>query len=151
MFCLLPKTSETNHGTKEPPDPATWSSSMVTARKWLHQCLEGHKRCRATQWSESSNTPTRLLQIGQPSAEEICLLLYPQREGIKIQYATLSHCWGTSYSLKLTSTSLQRLLKGIPISELGQTFQDAIFTAQSLGIQFIWIDSLCIFQDSRED
>jgi hypothetical protein len=125
---------------------------MVSARKWLHRCLESHNRCRSAQWSElTNNIPTRLLQIGQPSVEKIRLLLHPKREVINIQYATLSHCWGTSHVLRLTSATLQSLQEGIAISELGQTFQDAIFMARSLGIQFIWIDSLCIFQDSRED
>ena len=96
-------------------------------------------------------SPTRLLQIGQPSGEKIRLLLNPKREGTKVQYATLSHCWGNSHILKLTSKSLKYLQEGIAISELGQTFQDAIFTAGSLGIQFIWIDSLCILQDSGQD
>jgi hypothetical protein len=139
-------------GTEEPSDFGSWSSSMVSARKWLHGCLESHDRCRSAQWSGSiNNLPTRLIQIGQPSVQKIRLLLHPKREGINIQYATLSHCWGNSHVLRLTSTTLQSLQEGIAISELGQTFQDAIFAARSLGIQFIWIDSLCILQDSRED
>ena len=99
----------------------------------------------------TDHSPTRLLQIGRPSGEKIRLLLDPEREGTHVQYATLSHCWGDSHVLKLTSKSLKHLQEGIAISELGQTFQDAIFTAESLGIQFIWIDSLCILQDSRQD
>ncbi|KAF8850026.1 HET-domain-containing protein [Acephala macrosclerotiorum] len=151
-FCLQPMRKAGSHlGTEEPSDPS-WTSSMILARKWLHRCLESHNRCLSAQTSGLTNfIPTRLLQIGEPSADKIRLLLYPDRAGIEIQYTTLSHCWGTSHVLKLTSTSLQRLQGGIAISDLGQTFQDAIFTARSLGIQFIWIDSLCIFQDSRED
>ena len=95
--------------------------------------------------------PTRLLHIGQPSREKIRLLLNPKREGTEFQYATLSHCWGDSHVSKLTSKSLYQLQEGIAISELGQTFQDAIFAAGTLGIQFIWIDSLCILQDSARD
>jgi hypothetical protein len=125
---------------------------MICATKWLSQCLESHGRCQTAHSSGSTSyTPTRLLQIGQPSSEKIRLLLRPQPEGTKLQYATLSHCWGASSVLRLTTISFQRLEKGIAISELGQTFQDAIFTARSLGIQLLWIDSLCIFQDSRED
>jgi len=30
---------------------------------------------------------------------------------------------------------------------LPQNFEDAIFVAQSLGIDFLWINSLCIIQD----
>ena len=125
---------------------------MVSVRKWLDECLESHERCRSAPWSTLvNNLPTRLIQIGQPSVQKIRLLLHPKREGTTIRYATLSHCWGISPILRLTSTTLRSLQEGIAISELGQTFQDAVFAARSLGIQFIWIDSLCILQDSQED
>ncbi|KAH8600698.1 heterokaryon incompatibility protein-domain-containing protein, partial [Bisporella sp. PMI_857] len=34
---------------------------------------------------------------------------------------------------------------------LPKTFQDTILVAQRLNISYIWIDSLCIIQDSAED
>ena len=108
-----------------------------------------HSTCQRSRSTDYS--PTRLLYIGQPSREKIRLLINPKREGTQVQYATLSHCWGDSHISKLTSESFYQLQEGIAISELGQTFQDAIFTAESLGIQFIWIDSLCILQDSAQD
>ena len=37
------------------------------------------------------------------------------------------------------------------MSTLPKTFQDAIVMARRLGARYIWIDSLCIFQDSRDD
>ena len=125
---------------------------MSSAKMWLHQCLEKHDRCRSTlSFGLGNRYPTRLLQIGQPGEDKIRLLLHPGREEIKTQYATVSHCWGRSHLLRLTSESLPRLEEGIAISELGQTFQDAIFVSRSLGIPLLWIDSLCIFQDSRDD
>ncbi|KAL8920432.1 MAG: hypothetical protein Q9172_004504 [Xanthocarpia lactea] len=39
----------------------------------------------------------------------------------------------------------------VPIKSLGQTLQDAISVACSMGIQYIWIDALCIIQDSATD
>jgi hypothetical protein len=41
--------------------------------------------------------------------------------------------------------------KCIRFSELPQTFQDAVTIAKNLGIEYLWIDSLCIIQDSIED
>ncbi|KAK3357256.1 hypothetical protein B0T25DRAFT_450762, partial [Lasiosphaeria hispida] len=37
---------------------------------------------------------------------------------------------------------------GIAVSSLPRTFRDAILTIQSLGQKYIWIDTLCIVQDS---
>jgi len=39
----------------------------------------------------------------------------------------------------------------ILISELPKTFREAISVVRHLGIEFIWIDSLSIIQDSKED
>ncbi|KAI4201731.1 MAG: hypothetical protein LQ350_003085 [Teloschistes chrysophthalmus] len=41
--------------------------------------------------------------------------------------------------------------RGIPLSGLPRTFQDAIFVTRKLGVRFLWIDSLCIIQNSPAD
>ena len=43
------------------------------------------------------------------------------------------------------------MLQAINFSHLPQTFRDAMEVAQRLGIRYLWIDSLCIIQDSVED
>jgi hypothetical protein len=40
---------------------------------------------------------------------------------------------------------------GIPVSSLATTFQDAIDITLKLGLEFIWIDSLCIVQNDPEE
>ena len=47
--------------------------------------------------------------------------------------------------------SREEFMAGIPSSELPQTFQDAISVTRRLQIRYLWIDSLCILQDSPED
>ena len=65
---------------------------------------------------------------------------------------TLSHCWGKSEFLKLTKATSQRLRDGFSRADtLSKTFQDAITICQKLEVKYLWIDSLCIFQDSPED
>ena len=51
----------------------------------------------------------------------------------------------------LTDETKDQLTGGISTSILSQTFRDAISVAKYLEIQYIWIDSLCIFQDSKQD
>ena len=41
--------------------------------------------------------------------------------------------------------------KEIMWTALSKTFQDAITTTQELGIRYLWIDSICILQDDKED
>ena len=74
-----------------------------------------------------------------------------------VRYAALSHCWGSprpailgSYPRTLRE-NVQQLINGIDIRLLPQNFQDAIFVARTLQIQYVWIDALCIIQDDRAD
>ncbi|KAF3809524.1 hypothetical protein GCG54_00012808, partial [Colletotrichum gloeosporioides] len=56
-------------------------------------------------------------------------------------YVALSHCWGHHQPAKTTKATL----------DLPKTFQDAITVTRALGIDFIWVDSLCIIQDDPDD
>ncbi|TDZ33247.1 hypothetical protein C8035_v011713 [Colletotrichum spinosum] len=51
----------------------------------------------------------------------------------------------------LLRENMDVLLAGVPLSTLPRTFQDIIELAASLDIYHVWIDSLCIIQDSKED
>lgn len=64
---------------------------------------------------------------------------------------TLSHCWGKRQIITTTVENLEAHKQAIPISALSRTFQDAIAVTQSMGFRYLWIDSLCIIQDSPED
>ncbi|PMD19341.1 heterokaryon incompatibility, partial [Hyaloscypha hepaticicola] len=37
------------------------------------------------------------------------------------------------------------------LATLPKTFQDAVLITRDLGVRYLWIDSLCIIQDSDED
>jgi Heterokaryon incompatibility protein (HET) len=64
---------------------------------------------------------------------------------------TLSYCWGGRYDAMLTSVTLDGYQSVIPVNSLPKTLQDAIHITQWFDIRFIWIDSLCILQDSVAD
>lgn len=70
-------------------------------------------------------------------------------------YVTLSHCWGQSQHYTLNPDTAADLRVGIKIDKLPNTFKDAIsFASQLYGVGWIWIDSLCIYQegpDSKAD
>ncbi|KAI0187086.1 heterokaryon incompatibility protein-domain-containing protein, partial [Xylaria flabelliformis] len=93
--------------------------------------------------------PTRVIDVGTKDTAPKLL----ESRGRRAKYVTLSHCWGNGeYTpLRTTEASLSGHYNEIPWTKLGQTFQDAILITRELGIQFIWIDSLCIIQDSPSD
>lgn len=77
----------------------------------------------------------------------------------KYEYATLSHRWGLPDPAKLSHEendlekriSIRKFELGIPISSLPQTFRDAILIVVKSGLEYLWIDSLCILQDKTVD
>lgn len=70
------------------------------------------------------------------------------------QYFTPSHRWGlqtSSEPIKLTRTTEGELTRGLNVSKLPKTFQDAVDVTRRLGKAFLWIDSLCIMQEDQDD
>lgn len=96
--------------------------------------------------------PDRVLEIlDMESTETISLRLLETGGSETGAYIAFSHRWGGSLSLKTTKSTLLRRIEGFTLADLPRTFRDAVLVAKALGIRYIWIDSLCIIQDDRED
>lgn len=68
------------------------------------------------------------------------------------RYTTLSHCWGsTGPSLKLLQGNIAEFRTAVPWEPLPLTFKDAMVAFHKLGLRYIWIDALCIIQDSSQN
>lgn len=66
-------------------------------------------------------------------------------------YVALSHVWGGEISYKLKMKLLEGWTRSIDVNELPRIFQDAITVTRNLGLRYLWIDALCIVQDSPKD
>lgn len=51
----------------------------------------------------------------------------------------------------LTRDTLESFLDYIPREKLARTFKDAIDATRQLGLDFVWIDALCIIQKEPKD
>jgi hypothetical protein len=94
----------------------------------------------------------RVLDVGTPSKPSLSLHI-TEDSSLKSPYITLSHCWGNPklQIKRLSNANISQFTNLIDDAELPKTFQDAIAIARRLGVRFLWIDSLCIIQDSVED
>ncbi|RBR25156.1 uncharacterized protein FIESC28_02064 [Fusarium coffeatum] len=124
------------------------SLALQKTSRALQNCLENHS-CAP---KPNQFMPTRLIQIRIINDQYAAFLV----QGVDLKpYVTLSHCWGPSFPpwAKTTESNLESRLSsdGIPWEELPQTFRDAIITTKRLGFEYIWIDALCIIQDSPAD
>lgn len=69
-------------------------------------------------------------------------------------YLALSHRWGSLPKYQPFCTlrnNVEHFHERIEFDALPETFKDAVRLARLLDIRCLWIDSLCIIQDSEED
>lgn len=125
------------------------NGSSAECIKWAVECLdncnENHGRCRK---DLDSVLPYRLIDVGDDSKDPHLLINDKKARG---KYIALSHCWGGQSPLCLTSNTLVKFERGIPSKDIPSTFRDAIQICRLLSVKYIWIDSLCIIQDSTKD
>ncbi|RYP44874.1 hypothetical protein DL768_008709 [Monosporascus sp. mg162] len=116
---------------------------------WVQTCLTDHALCGM---GEPTSLPTRLLHLGDDLADDTpnIKLIEPSTE-LRERYVALSHSWGKEQPLRTTTATLEDHKAGIPFARLPKTFQDAVSITRRLGIRHLWIDSLCIIQDSSDD
>jgi hypothetical protein len=117
---------------------------MALASDWMKDCIANHPMCS----SPSTLLPSRVIKVG---SEQVDPALHITGGDDCAQYAALSHCWGDSHVLTTTTTTIEDRKQGLLMTSLPKTFSDAIIITRRLGIEYLWIDSLCILQDSSED
>ena len=122
------------------------------------ECVTQHKGCRSLMEQSSKSKgqwiPTRLVHVGEDTIDRHPRLFEHKREkmiGDPGRYIALSHCWGKNQIITTTSATYEERRRRILWTELSKTFQDAITVTRALGIEYIWIDSLCIIQDDEQD
>jgi len=126
------------------------SQSLRLVKEWLDRCVKTHTTCRT---SAARQLPSRLLHIaGRGQETEVQLVRTDTLPvGADVRYVALSYCWGSQSTQKLTVSTEKSLVQGVKARSLPQTIKDAIAVASELGLSWIWVDSLCIIQDSAED
>lgn len=128
--------------------------SMQQVCKWATRCDQTHtEKCRRR---DDQFVPTRLIDVGNPDAPPSWppgSLKLVEFEPADVQrYVTLSHCWGRKDFARLLASNLEEYKTyGIQWSEIcrNTNFRDAIEVTRRLNVRYIWIDSLCIIQDSE--
>ena len=134
--------------------------SLELACNWVKTCVDSHAVCRDEPSSRSNGIepaytagdwyPTRLLYVGSTGDNEI-RLISSQNTELEGPYITLSHCWGGVVPLRLLVSNKPELERSILPNSLPRTFADAVKVTRRLGVRYLWIDSLCIIQDSPDD
>ncbi|KAH8688328.1 heterokaryon incompatibility protein-domain-containing protein [Ilyonectria robusta] len=134
--------------------PGTLPSSNLTVlaeqvKSWMSECEKGHKDCKTL---TQGILPRRVVQIIAGSKPGSCRVrLCEPSPSRQAPYICLSHCWGKQQIIVTKKGNVAKHMDEILWGQLSATFQDAIDFSCRIGVEFIWIDSLCIIQDSTAD
>lgn len=125
-------------------------SSWNRAVDWIAECLQTHELCKQRTSTERFH-PTRLIDVESLENPNEVRLVNSSTDEVSGDYVALSYRWGVSSALQLTSATLGPFRTGVSTDQLPQTVQDAILIARRLKIKYLWVDALCIVQDSPDD
>lgn len=121
-----------------------------TIASWVSRCSSEHSKCNFV-LPRKQPKPTRLLEIRKENEDLKVQLL--ERIGIpeECRYVALSYRWDADSTTLLSRTNIKDFKKDVPVSSLPKIFQDVFHVSIALGLSHVWIDSLCILQDSSDD
>jgi heterokaryon incompatibility protein (HET) len=139
----LLKSAQLGHPSLPPPGSP---EQYKLLRYWLQLCDTHHDHGRSrSQQEHNLRMPTRLIYMGRSE------LRLETSHSSSVRYAALSHRWGDGPPFCTLDSNLDELCREIPFELLPRNFQDAIRVTRSLGLSYLWIDSLCIIQKNEED
>lgn len=133
------------------------AEALSVLEGWVNECVADHEECRWPKFSRGKEEetkpelPTRVIDVGTDADGATVRLV--ETKGRRDHYAALSHCWGppTKQPLCTLKATFLQHLAGIPVSSLPKTFRDAVAITRLLNLRYLWIDSLCIIQDDKND
>ncbi|KAK5991462.1 hypothetical protein PT974_09744 [Cladobotryum mycophilum] len=150
-FDLVPlDTSESAHEKSMFSGRAVMSDQfdLSLVKSWITSCAEwhGHDCVDTTPWKTSDwDVPfIRLISLTENMIVE---------KPSPPPYIALSYVWGTAPVFRTLQDNINESMKpgGLPFKKFPKSIRDAITLSRALGFQYIWIDSLCIIQDSDAD
>ncbi|KAJ8113806.1 hypothetical protein OPT61_g4151 [Boeremia exigua] len=176
--CPDHRSVHVRYRTLEYPSVTTHTSSKPSAPRDYGAALQWPKECKCYAPPKKPFFPTRLLSLkhvkssietygnstsycrgSQALVNLVETKSWTQANSKELdceanerRYVTLSHCWGGVVSHRLLRSNYDGFVRGILVADLPKTFQDAIYFASALqGVDYIWIDSLCIIQEDKAD
>jgi Heterokaryon incompatibility protein (HET) len=115
--------------------------AMGQIKTWLKTC-KNHTRCPN---QDQIKLPTRLVDVSTAIPK---LHITNGEQG---HYVALSYCWGGPQRAALTQGNLSQYCQSVDTARLSQSIKDAIKVVRAVGLRYLWVDALCIVQDSDAD
>ena len=131
----------------------TSGSTFDKIRTWLSDCDLAHDECGSLSLQQFAGIkPSYLLGVQASKDSSVVWLVNTSYLPDRVQYAALSYVWGGSQPYSTTKANLHDYIysrQGINLADLGRTIQDAVKVTRKLGMAYLWVDALCIVQNSK--
>jgi hypothetical protein len=112
--------------------------------RWLRSCLDSHTSCSSSHATEKDPWLDEQQTFMFVDVKRRCLSM----ERADVEYAALSYVWGKNNTpLTFQSKKSEFSKKDSLRDYLPQTISDTIQLVEAMGIEYLWVDSLCIVQD----
>lgn len=118
----------------------------------MNDCEVNHLACTQR---VNPGLPLRLLRVTWPTDmiehESPHVRLEMTAPGRTYQYVALSHVWTNTKPLMTVKSNVEEYGNQVPWDQLSQAIREAVILTLALGLEYIWIDSLCIIQKDDLD
>ncbi|KAH7232004.1 heterokaryon incompatibility protein-domain-containing protein [Fusarium solani] len=139
--------------------PATWEGLVNNHEMSLYagsqeayifmECCLARCARHLSCYPSTRDVPTRLIDVG--SLNDTKVRLVETTSTAEYRYVALNYCCGKSEVVKTISKNYRIMQKGIKVSRLPRTIQYAIEVTRKLSQRHLWVDAICIIQDSLSD
>ena len=117
----------------------------------IEHCVQNHSDCVP---NDQQSLPKRLLDIGTSDRSRVKLVDSDDLDCGDRRYATVSHRWCEKDDPMLMTKEESKddhYALGIPKQNMPEVLIDAMKVTRTLGLRYLWMDSLCMIQDNKED
>lgn len=134
----IPNGRESRRNTGDP-------AVIRLLQSWLLECLGEHN---ASKRPASAHRPSRLIDT-TPSGQDKFTVVESDTVAERLCYFTLSPRWSADTpTFKRDNESKYR--SGVMLAQMPGVYHDAFKLVKALDYRYLWIDSLCIFQDDEQ-
>ncbi|KAL0959032.1 hypothetical protein HGRIS_014339 [Hohenbuehelia grisea] len=121
--------------------------ALDEAKKCIAHCIHHHEDCPPP--PHDPELPARVVDCQDPAHPKLASA--QPNTMMRGAYIALSYVWGEAQPHSTTTANLAHYHKNIDPAWLPQTVRDAIVITHAFGVRYLWLDTLCIIQDSDED
>ena len=113
-------------------------------KQWIQSCNVQHGPCRLPTLEIARELNIHLIDVHDHRIIPATLAE---------NYVALSYVWGPNMKPSLTRDTMSKLSSkgGLEDFLIPRTLMDAVYLVKCIGMQYLWVDSLCIVQDDDND